>query len=432
MADNEKQFEDFVRGIKFDDTPDRNHRDRLEQDLFTALAKQAPRQIKVRRMIMKSQVSKLTTAAAIILIALLGITFLQKSATPAYAIKQTIEANKAIRYVHLISQTIRNDGLYEEEMWVKLDENGQVLTVRVDKGQHGTVVAEIFFDSYKVKSWEAEKNEFFICYIYGMTPVRNAEDRILLDPRFAVELLYDLQDQGKISIDIEDPSQKTEPIRLIATPSDQFIETKGRDRWIYKRHILLIDPSTKLVQQIESYKYIDGEYVLRRRHKFVGYNDSIDPAIFEIEPPKDAEVIDLTKNIGLPQGSMTDAEAAAEVVRQYIEALIAKDYEKAAKLYNKTTADEKQKRYERLKIKLLRLIAIGDPVPDTDDSPWVYRVPFAYLVETADGKKEIAGPWGGLEWSPEAEANLDMTKLRTAEVRPVVDQPDRWVITGGI
>jgi len=40
MNDSEKQFENFVRGIKFDDTPDPEHRDKLEQDLLAALAKQ--------------------------------------------------------------------------------------------------------------------------------------------------------------------------------------------------------------------------------------------------------------------------------------------------------------------------------------------------------------------------------------------------------
>ena len=40
MNDNEKQFEDFVSDIKFDDTPDPDHRDRLEQNLLSAMAKQ--------------------------------------------------------------------------------------------------------------------------------------------------------------------------------------------------------------------------------------------------------------------------------------------------------------------------------------------------------------------------------------------------------
>jgi len=40
MNDNERQFEDFVRQIKLDDTPDPDHRDKLEQDLLHVLAKQ--------------------------------------------------------------------------------------------------------------------------------------------------------------------------------------------------------------------------------------------------------------------------------------------------------------------------------------------------------------------------------------------------------
>ncbi len=40
MNDKEKQFEEFVRTIKFDDTPDHSHRDKLEQDLLAVLGKQ--------------------------------------------------------------------------------------------------------------------------------------------------------------------------------------------------------------------------------------------------------------------------------------------------------------------------------------------------------------------------------------------------------
>jgi len=40
MTDSEKQFENFVRKIKFDDRPDYSHRDKLEQDLLAVLAKQ--------------------------------------------------------------------------------------------------------------------------------------------------------------------------------------------------------------------------------------------------------------------------------------------------------------------------------------------------------------------------------------------------------
>lgn len=75
MNNNEKRFEDFVSNIRFDDTPDHNHRDKLEQNLLAAIAKQ-PRQIKIWRIIMKSRITKLAVAAVIIVVLMLGINYL--------------------------------------------------------------------------------------------------------------------------------------------------------------------------------------------------------------------------------------------------------------------------------------------------------------------------------------------------------------------
>ncbi len=72
MNNDEKQFEDFINDIKFDDTPNINHRDALEKDLLAALSGE-PRQKHQRpniwRIIMNSKTAKLTAAAAIIIIA---------------------------------------------------------------------------------------------------------------------------------------------------------------------------------------------------------------------------------------------------------------------------------------------------------------------------------------------------------------------------
>ncbi len=64
MNDDERQFENFVSNIKFDDTPDSDHRNKLEQDLLRVLTKQ-PRHkqqpLKIWRIIMKSNMTKLAT-----------------------------------------------------------------------------------------------------------------------------------------------------------------------------------------------------------------------------------------------------------------------------------------------------------------------------------------------------------------------------------
>ena len=65
MNKDERQFEDFVSNIKFDDTPDLSHRDKVEQDLFHALTRQLRHKqqlIKTWRTIMKTKITKLATA----------------------------------------------------------------------------------------------------------------------------------------------------------------------------------------------------------------------------------------------------------------------------------------------------------------------------------------------------------------------------------
>ena len=109
MNDNEKQFEDFVSNIKFDDTPDLKHRDKLEQNLLCAMAKQ-PRQIKIWRIIMKSQVTKLATAAVIIVAVVLFVTILDNSTPIVWAIEQSIEAMSQYKAVIV-------EGLDSERTW---------------------------------------------------------------------------------------------------------------------------------------------------------------------------------------------------------------------------------------------------------------------------------------------------------------------------
>ena len=101
MNNDERQFEDFVSNIKFDDTPDPSHREKLEQELLGTLAKQTTRQIKIWRTIMKSPITKLAAAAVIIIAVALSIIFLDKSATPAYAVTDMPELFEQAKVIHI-------------------------------------------------------------------------------------------------------------------------------------------------------------------------------------------------------------------------------------------------------------------------------------------------------------------------------------------
>ena len=117
MDDNERQFEDFIRDIKFNDTPDPRHRNNLEQDLLAAFQKQ-PRRIKMWRIIMKNRITKLATAAAILIVALY---MLAGNLSPtAWAIEQTIEALQNFGAVHMVGTIMDEYGAEKGcELWMR-------------------------------------------------------------------------------------------------------------------------------------------------------------------------------------------------------------------------------------------------------------------------------------------------------------------------
>ena len=76
MTDNETEFQDFIDDVRFDDTPDYAHRDRLEHDLRSALAgrtRPGDKSLGVWRRIMKSGMMKLAAAAVIIIAVIAGL-----------------------------------------------------------------------------------------------------------------------------------------------------------------------------------------------------------------------------------------------------------------------------------------------------------------------------------------------------------------------
>ncbi|MBW7991533.1 MAG: hypothetical protein FVQ84_16190 [Planctomycetes bacterium] len=139
MDNNEKQFEYFVSNIKFDDTPEPDHRDKLEQNLLNAMAKQ-PRQIKFWRIIMKSRITKLATAAAVVIIGLIFLVSDGQNTLYANAVKALEQA----RTFHIIIKEYRDGKLFKDhEIWydreagIVEEERYEGRTdMRIDNGQY--------------------------------------------------------------------------------------------------------------------------------------------------------------------------------------------------------------------------------------------------------------------------------------------------------
>jgi hypothetical protein len=132
------------------------------------------------------------------------------------------------------------------------------------------------------------------------------------------------------------------------------------------------------------------------------------------EIPKDVSVTNqLNQLIGIPQGSMTDEQAAAETVRQFFQALIDKDYKKAGSIYSGISEEEMKKYFSKLNV--IAIISIGSPTPHPETGPHSFRVPCKLEITTPDGKKTTWEPYG-----PFARCGDDEM------------HPDRWIIHGGI
>jgi len=223
-----------------------------------------------------------------------------------------------------------------------------------------------------------------------------------LDPRLAIERLHEREEQGKVKLEIEEPSDKAEPIVVTATYLPES-STPGR------RFVLFIDQATKLVTAMETYQLKDGEYQYIDLMEYWDYNQPIGAEMFVLgEIPADAMRVDqVTQQVGLAQGDLADREIAVKVVREFLEALIDQDYATASKLYQGIPVKFLEKQLGRKKF--VRIVTIGEPTPSDRNNS--LRVPCKYEIEV-DGVKSVvqSHPY----------------------VRPVFGQSDRWTIDGGI
>ena len=83
------------------------------------------------RLLMKSKWTKLAmAAAAVAIVATVSLTTLHKSVPIAYALDQTVEANRGLRYVHVVVTPAKFDQM--SEAWVQIGPDGEMLHLKMD------------------------------------------------------------------------------------------------------------------------------------------------------------------------------------------------------------------------------------------------------------------------------------------------------------
>jgi hypothetical protein len=351
---------------------------------------------------MRSPITKLAAVAVIIVAVVTFITVFNQSASTAFGIEQVIDDYNNVRFLH-VKQFWANRQ-EPDEFWIKSDERGRVAKARYYLPVTEDGVKLITWTPERAEIWFETKNGFLICQ------AKRVEDwmQSILEqcqPKLVMKKLLEGQKAGKVNIDIQKPQDKQKPALLFVTYKTEP-----------KKEIYCINQATDLITSIEFYRIEDNKEVLKSTMEFFDYNVPIDEKMFSLENevPKDVSTVNqLNQLIGIPQGNMTDEQAAAETVRQFFQALIEKDYKKAGVIFSGISEEEAKKYFSKLNV--TAIISIGTPTPYPKCGPHSFRVPCEVEITAPDGKKTTWKPYG-----PFARRGDD-------EIHP-----DRWIIHGGI
>ena len=335
-------------------------------------------------------------AAAAAVIAILAI--LPRT---AFGIDQVIEAYNKIRFLHV--KTFEGKATEPNEFWIQSDDQGQVEKARYDLPVTEDGEKLITWTSEKAEIWFKSKHVFRILQTKRIAPWMQS----LLDqsqPQLVMKNLLKSQKAGKVDVETREPAGP-EKIAVI-------VAVRKTEPW---KEIYYVDRNTDLITRVESYRFYGTNEVLKSRMEFSDYNVPIEAKMFELQDqlPDDVTVADqLNQVIGVPQGNLTDGQAAEETVRQFFQALADKDYKQAGLIYDGEI--EKCAREEFGQFTVARIISVGPAVAQPKWEKRGYRVPCKVEITQPDGQKTICEP------SP--------------YVRPGDDEahPDRWNITGGV
>jgi hypothetical protein len=353
MTDSEKEFDNFIRQKEFDDTPDPDHRDRLERDLLNELAKRTSRKELIWRTIMKSQITKVAGIVAVILIAMLAIPLTDRLAAPAWAIDQTIDVLRKFNAIQLSGTVVGEDGNEATfEAWARADSEqnaADCLRMETSSGQVQVVWQN---RSY---GYDPKTQTVYLTEGYGKP----------INPWPGARLLELLRD---FTIDWEERYGKdaaTGRERVFVTCSHPGAPDP-RSWWFE------FDVESKLPVSFKQWENMTRQGPPRFYVKSITYLENFPDELFEFEIPEGAQVIEKKPvlmdklqdpNGGMLVGSMTDEEACEEIVRRYWDAVIEGDWRLVAMLRPIANAEAWRLKYSRPP---QEIVEIGEPYQQED------------------------------------------------------------------
>jgi hypothetical protein len=185
------------------------------------------------------------------------------------------------------------------------------------------------------------------------------------DPRQAIGYLQERAQEGGIQMEISPSADGTAPITVTVTydPNTYMIDKPKP----CMRELFSIDPASRLIRRVQVETLTDGRYVSAGVYEYLDYNQPFAPGLFDLkrEAPANVNYSDTTGiAMGIEQGSLSNAEVAVKVVREFLDAWAAKDYARAAQVHGYMATGEAQSLRDKvLRSKdILRVLSLDSPV----------------------------------------------------------------------
>jgi outer membrane lipoprotein-sorting protein len=286
MTDREKEFENLVRDIRFDDTPDYNHREKLEQSLLSALNKQSrhkPQAPNIWRIIMKSQITKLATAAVIIVAVAVLLTVLNNTTSTAWAIEQSIEALSKYNAILFEGSEsfLDEDGklqIRDKKAWAAANED----QTRVEKERHEVNgVPTLITNGVETWRYDPQTNTVIKNLPYG-TPEGWIGSRFFEQLKAFIE--SGVIKDWEVTYGKDPVTSKQRAFLTVAWLDKRY--NGPRSMWFE------FDVESKLVVSMKQWENANWEGPPRIVSEKITYYESLPDELFEFEIPEGATVIE--------------------------------------------------------------------------------------------------------------------------------------------
>jgi hypothetical protein len=283
------------------------------------------RQLHIWRIIMKSSITKLAVAAVLLIAAVISITFLNKSATPAYAIEQTIEALRNFGAVHMIGTVKINGQETGYEWWMEANKSKTSSQDNVMRFTNGFIEWVKDGNTY---TYVPQKN--VVCY---ENAIRNGASP-WFGPAF-FEMVEKLE--GTKILQGKDPATGRDRITMLASITNGSGPTSL---------IIEFDGETKLPVAVKRWDNLDRSGQPAFEAFKITYYEEMADSLLNVQIPGEPNYVEqpLTcfpeKNIGLlgnpddgiSAEGLTQQDACGKILRGFFGALINGNLEQAKKL----------------------------------------------------------------------------------------------------